>query len=619
MKPRRRARNKRTAAVLPLGRVDRPAELGPGGLTVTMRSEDGETSVFDFADLPDSYDVPEPLLRTVAAAFAWACGPSGGWRSFSSAENGWSAVRRALKYTAAVHPEVTTIEALTPEVWWDCRDALLAVTKHGTQVKSLRKLLAHCDGLPNTTRLALRARMGKPGKRKYPAYRRGEFARILRLARRVFRFARRRIESNKMLLDRYRAGNEPDDCLRIRIAHTLWTIGAILDCISRTGRRPPGRITDSQRALLREALGVEPRTPFWTALFPTSDEVYAAMILFVCARGLNLSTLDRLKKSDGEVVWDPSVWRRIARVRIDKPRRGRHRYSAITLVGREALLWEQTVAMTDHARETLASLGHEEDSLFIACTRGRRSAHHTRNFMVKWKRGIANAMWNWHYRYGIEGNDGVPLRVSLRRLRLTELVINREPRQHSASVSAKVYVLPDPQTVEAARSVVLEGQAGALKDAGQRVIARLVTDDDLVPEKLAAMFNISEQRAREVAQKLPQRQLDTATVACADFEHSPHPFDAGGPCTADFLMCLVCPCGIVTKAHIPRLLALRRSLVTAATASASGAREDYYRRHVAAIDDALSQFPAAEVVEQADPAIPLEGEIMRLLNGNYNS
>ena len=173
----------------PPHRIERPAELDSDGYAVTVRSADGDARVLSFRDMAcEPY--PQELLRTLIAAMAWACGPTGGWDSYHSAYRGWQVVRRLIMYLAEAHPDVTTVDALTPEIWWDCRAMFLAATKQGGAISPIRKLLRHCDRLPATTRVALRTRSPSQGRRKYAAHTRSEYARIWRVARRVFRLGR---------------------------------------------------------------------------------------------------------------------------------------------------------------------------------------------------------------------------------------------------------------------------------------------------------------------------------------------------------------------------------------------------------------------------------------------
>ena len=618
----RKPRRKRTAARAPAGRVQRPHELGSDGLAVTMRAEDGETKTFDFRHL---LTPPTPLLLALVAAFARCCGPLGGWRRVASAENGETVLRRFVRYLAEIYPDVTAIESVTPAIWLEWRNLLEEGTKHPSQIVASRKLLLDAEGLPRDTRRALMRRVGRSPRRKTASYSRNEVARIVWAARRVFREARRRIAANEERLQRYRDGDEPNDCWRLRLRGQEWTPGWILDCLSRTGRMPASYkyLSAEQGRVLRDELGIDAGSRHYRpALFPASYEIYAAMLLLVYERGFNVSVLANLRVSEEDVRAARRSRHHPVRTETDKPRRGGRRYSGLTLVGREATLWDRLVNLTQHTRETSARRGHETDRLLVGCVRGSRAAGPEGIFITNFRKSEA-AAYAWRDEVTVIGDDGARLAVNPKRLRLSEQVINGEARENSASVSESTYRLPDPRTAERARPVILQAQWDGVQDAS-RTVAKLMTAEELVaalddPRQFAATFGISEELAREVLTKLPEGQLDTATCACVDFMHSPHEGDNGGPCTAGFLMCLSCPRAVMTAAHLPRLLALREALVAAGRASSPAVRNSRYREPLAALDHALSQFPR-EAVEVSSTEVQPEvvDQIMRLLSGGFD-
>ena len=339
-----------------------------------MRSDDGETKTFNFRGLMKS---PTPLLFTLVAAFARRCGPLGEWRRIASAENGDTVLRRFVRYLAKMAPDVTTIDSVTPEIWYAWRGMLEAGSKYPSQVVASRKLLLEADGLLPDTRVAMMGRIPRAPKRKTVSYSRGEFARIWKAARRVFRVARRRIAANEELLWRYRDGTEPEDCLRFRLDGEEWTPGRILDYLSRTGRMPPAykRLTGEQGRALRDALGISASSRHYRhALFPAPHEIYAVMILLTCERAFNVSTLANFRVSEADIKAAREPRRGPVRTETDKPRRGARRYSGLTLVGREATLWDRVVNLTQQARDTLAQRGHKVDRLLVGCARGGRAA-----------------------------------------------------------------------------------------------------------------------------------------------------------------------------------------------------------------------------------------------------
>ena len=600
-----RSRRKRTAAVAPSGRIERTDGVAQDGLTVEVRVEDG-TKTFECSDVPAS-----DLLFTLIAAFARRTSLAGSWRRLATARAGWGDLTRLAKYLAAAHPGVTSIDRFTPEVWWAWRTHVESGARRPSSITMTRTLLKGAQGLPADTRRALNAII-RDEPREQHSHSRSEFLRILRAAWRVFRIARARIAENERRLAQYRAGEEPEDSLRVRIRGREWTIGEILDHISRTGEMPPG-LSSKSRGALRAALGVgKRRLP--TALFPTLHENCTAMIIFACLQGYNSSVMANLRLSDAEVFWNqgqPHVRLHLYKARSKKDR-------TETLTGRAARHWLRTVGLTQPARDTHAALGQQADQLFIARLGNRTRQGPSGLFTTDWSR-TDYATDEWNRLVTIQGDDGAPLSASLQRIRLTEQVLNWQARQNTPSVSESTYRLPDPRTAEQVRPVVLRGLQDALEDA-ERTVARRVTRDDLAnPRTLTDKFSISLERASEVARMLPDGQLDTVTTACVDFMHSPHECDAGGPCTVSFLLCLICPNGIVTEAHLPRLLATREAVVATARSSRDVQRKGGYSKYVAAIDDVLGQFSDAQVERAKGELTPDDSrQIMRLLSGRLD-
>ena len=457
---------KRTAAVAPEGGYSRPRMVNADGLSVSVRTEDGDTKVFDFRSAGASPD----LMRPLVAAFAKVSGPAGTWRQMATVHTGWKALRRFLVFVGKEYPKVTTITGLTDDVWKHWRSNTDTAAGWNSSSMVLRTLLRNTEGLPGRTRMALNGRIEQDVGRQMVAYRRDEMARIVKAAWRVFRAAEARIGANVEALERYRAGMEPADCVRVRLRDREWSHGEVLDHLSRTGRMPDSfrGVPRKRTAPLREALGIgEEERRYRVSLFPSVHDVYAAMILLVDAKGLNLSVMARLKVSDIGPLPGPKPGRWIYRVDIDKPRRGSGRYSSITFSGRAARLLQRTVAMGKPARDTLNELGFAKDPLLIACLVRSSSRHESGVFVTDWM-DLRNAVLAWHDRVEVRGADGKPLRVSLRRMRLSVQVIRGEASGNSVDVSVEVYRGPDPQTHEQARPVVVQGLNDAVTDAKRR-------------------------------------------------------------------------------------------------------------------------------------------------------
>ena len=319
---------KRTAAVAPESGYSRPRMVDAEGLSVSVRTEDGDTKVFDYR----SVGAPPDLMRPLVAAFAKVSGPAGTWRQMSTVSNGWKALQRFLKFVGEEYPNVTTVAGLTEDVWKNWRSNTDTASGRNSLSMMLRRLLRDTEGLPGRTRMALNGRIEQNVGRQMVAYKRDEMARIVKAAWRVFRAAETRINASVEALDRYRAGMEPVDCVRVRFRDREWSHGEVLDHLSRTGRMPDSfKVPRERTGPLREALGIgEEGLSYRVSLFPSTHEVYAAMILLVFAKGLNLSDMARLKVSDIGRLPGPRPGRWIYQVDIDKPRRRSDRYSSIT-------------------------------------------------------------------------------------------------------------------------------------------------------------------------------------------------------------------------------------------------------------------------------------------------
>ncbi len=108
--------------------------------------------------------------------------------------------------------------------------------------------------------------------------------------------------------------------------------------------------------------------------------------------------------------------------------------------------------------------------------------------------------------------------------------------------------------------------------------------------------------------------LDTATGACTDFTHSPFA-PPGHACTASFLMCLACPNAIATRAHLPRLLALRDGLENLASVNPPRFHR-LYRDHYDRLEHLLSTSTTPAEREDAqratsDPDVRLIERLLR--------
>ena len=584
----------RTAAVTPPAGYSRPAALDPDTLCVTYQTEDGDTKTYDFGAI----DAPEGVVKPLAAAFAKASGPASSWKQDSTVQSGWEAAKRFLLFIAGEHPDVSAVTDLTADIWADWRDFADPPSGAGKYAYHVRTLLGGVAGLPARTRMAMNGPLPKPAKRKTVAYTRSEVDRIVSAARRTLRAAETRIGANLQARDLWRAGMEPPDAARVRFkGGRVWSHGEVVDYLSRTARMPAGfkGLPAACISVLREALGLDPAArSFRPALFPTVHETYAAMILLVHAKGLNGSVMARIRLGDIRSFPGLKPHQTIYSVAVTKPRRGNVPQPPETFSGSSERLLRRILEISQPARDTLTELGYPEDRLLVAALERDDSPRHPSGmFATNWH-DTHGAAAVWHKRVPVSDEHGKPIRVTLQRMRLAVQVDREQAMGNSLEVSVNTYRGPDPQTHAKAQPVVTQGLHDALNDA-QRRAAALVTETEAKaaradPATLAARFGISQQDAKA----LIDGRLNTATTACLDIMHSPHPDDKGGLCTASWLICVECPNAVVAPDHIPRIVATRDALVEAARSSTPSAKVRY-GRHVAAFDDLLSHVPAPEL------------------------
>lgn len=589
----------------------RPSLISDSGLSVTHVSEDGDiTTVFDFTAIGGS----QRLVRSLVAGFATATGQAGRWRAPASAAAGASTLRSFTRYLASLPDSPSTIAELGPEVWWAWRTEVECRQRWPGAVNQLRVLLADTPGLPETTRKALRARTTKPQTRLYSSYSRAEFQRVRAACSRILRTAEARIAANLQILTQHREGEVDSMAPTVRIADRRWTAGMLLEHLAAAGELPSGATGTGLSTMCRALLNVEGAATVNEALFLNSVEILALAFLLTIERGYNPSVINNLTIPDSradDYADDPEVHL----VRIDKPRRGpAARYSDESLTGSAGPLIARVIRATSQARATVAGLGAPTASLILFRAGNAHQGRGAALFRTRLPQ-MQHPSEVWHQRAAVLGDDGVPLRVTFQRLRLTEQVLNKTPRQNSAAVSESVYRQPDPRTREEGTTAILRGQTDAIEHAHATVAMRSVSAQDLErakqdPTELAARLGVP-------AERLPlliAGRLDTATGACLD--HHSGPFtEPGVSCRASFLMCFACPNAVVTPSHLPRLVALRTALERVGSAVTESVWAQDYAAAYARLCALLAAHTTVEQLAEAERNLsPSDSEtIERLL------
>lgn len=605
------SQSREASAAMPAMGYSRPSLVSESGLSVTHVAEDGNTqTTFDFSALDGSQE----LIKALVAGFATATGQAGRWRSSASAAAGASTLRGFVRHLAAGPHPPATISELGPEVWWAWRTDVESRQRWPGAVNQLRVLLVDTPGLPDTTRKALRARTTKPRTRLYSSYSRAEFQRIRAAASRILRTAEGRIAANLHTLTEHRRGNSPTNARTARIEGRRWGAGMLLDHLAATGSLPAGATGTGLSSVCRALLDLEGAATVNEALFLNSVEILSLAFLLTIERGYNPSVINNLaipgNRADDHAE-DPEVHV----VHLDKPRRGpAARYSDENLTGAASTLISRAIRSSAQARATVAALGAPTDSLILFRAGNAHQGRGSALFRTRLPQ-MQHPSKVWHERAAVLGDDGLPLRVTFQRLRLTEQVLNKTPRQNSATVSESLYRQPDPRTREEGAVAILRGQTDAIEHAHATVAMRSVTAQDLErakldPTDLAYRLGVP-------AERLPlliAGRLDTATGACLD--HRSGPFtEPGVACRASFLMCFACPNAVVTPAHLPRLVALRTALERVGSAVTESVWTEDYAAAYARLCTLLAVHATVEQLAEAEQNLsPSDAEtIERLL------
>ncbi|WP_264032881.1 hypothetical protein [Mycolicibacterium gilvum] len=523
-----------------------------------------------------------------------------------------SAARQLITYLGTEFPEVHSIADFGPEVWWAWRAAKESQSRWPGQVNLMRTVLSESPRLPDTTRKAMRAKAVKPRKRlpENDSYSRDEFGRIRSAAKGEVRQALRRIRTNTERLHQYREVGDVGDGITFKVGGSRWSTGSLLEYLSRNGMLPSQYLAN--RVVLKGCFDLAGVSNPAQALFPSIREIYCLMVLLVCERGFNLSVMDNLtvtsfRASDG--AGEDSVYT----VNTDKPRRGTKRYSAEILAGEAGKLWENAVRLTEPCRTALAALGTPSEKLLIA--HRHKNLTNEGPFRQEWlTAGIGD-----HYMSdaGLLADDGTPLRVSLRRLRLSEQVLNQHARQNSESVSEDTYRSPDPATAEGAADTIIDGQDDAVAHARATIAIRSLSAAEVIaarrdPETAATQLGIPVPTLK----LLLAGDLDTATTACTDFLNSPFAATAGEPCPASFFACFTCTNAVITPAHLPRLVTLLDALDNVATLVAPARWETNYRDHYVRLRAILDQNATnAEIGDARRHVTDADREVVTALIG----
>lgn len=550
-------------AALPDTDWRRPQMVDASGLVANAVSQDGkESASFDFGDLPG----PVEFRRELVAAFAGNIRTR--WHSPESWRKHAAVVREFLEFAAERQPPVTAVDEITAKVWEDWKTTEWR--------RSLRTTLRATATLTGSARAAMDVVHRGYQPQPLATYSAADIKELRRAAAATVRAACLRIEGNVALMERWRAGS-------LAPGSAEEEMGRLLDQLARTGdvpRYPGGRTHVRVASVL---FGSDGTFAAWAQLFPTMAEMGAAGLLMICVEGWNLSVLQTMRLPqqwpNADATDDEPV---IHRLDTDKPRRGRDRYASNNLVdvgpGSAGAAMRQVIAMSRQARSTLENLGAATDSLFLA----RRKAQGSKSPLFAHAASMPQAIAAWRRRFGTAAGLS---QVTARILRHSTQVLHGAPRNNSAAVQDRDYLLRSATVREQSRAVVEAGLQAAVAQARAQLAMRMVPatgDADLTAD---------------VRADLAAGRLKTPVANCGDFQHSP--LSAGGPCAVSFLMCFACTNALATGRDLPGIVYLHQGLDAIRSAVTGPVWAADWAGHFARVSD----FLAAHTNESDWPAL----------------
>lgn len=246
-------------------------------------------------------------------------------------------------------------------------------------------------------------------------------------------------------------------------------------------------------------------------LYPTQSESFAAMVLLIALRGLNLSQVQTMKIPDRTV----DAGEELAQVSTDKPRRGPHRRFSLEVFGdsgddTDGRWLRRMEEMTDPLRHHLRIIGKENHLLILHMAMGK----------------VSNSVPGSSARVEMDWAVGLAT-IDCQRLKRTfETRHSRESTQNTEATHISVYIRRDPERIAEYQDLAAEGIERAARRALDEVQLKFVDDESF-----------------EVV-----KSVDSAFASCLDPEHEPR---TGLPCQDGFLGCLSCPNAIATDRHLP--------------------------------------------------------------------
>ena len=600
-------------APMPTARFEAPAQLVRAGGTVAVSffGDDGREAVFPVGALP----LPG-WIEPIGHAFAARIGPAGSIRTRISATGIWLGVSKFVNYLAELpappsdpsklrKTHLAGYEAMLRRSYTSER-GLWTFVRRTTTVLRLPPVW---DMLGEDARdWVLTRRIETDTPLPPSGYSDGELRRLIARIRKDAAAIRDRIDAGHALVERYEQA--PEDIEPQQRDHAR-----LLAEIARTGIVPVPEGSISAKLRDRRSLAME--------LFLVPSDLIALSALFIVVSDRNLETIKELP-AHGRIIEDRAV-----EVIVTKRRRGPNNWF-------ETVTWE----IGPDGQEL-----HHPGGLFLMVQRltalSRRHSGAERLWAL-WRNnihrggqgGIAEHYdpyvtdLQWPHRVGdwtagqglladpVGDQEPAPLRLDCVRLRKSMEVrrtkqmgghLPSAARSNTYPVLFSNYLRGDTTVRDWAEDVVAVALTDAEESAWkahQQALSRAGGHLRVITGPPAPAALERDGIAPAAAERIADGDQDTAWTACADPDTHP---ETGKPCRAtSFLDCFHCGNCVVTRDHLPRLLALleamaeRRKLL---------GEEQWWRRYgptwVAIRRDIIDgrHFSAAEI-EQARALAP---------------
>lgn len=430
------------AAAIPSGPPE-PRVLGEGRY-LFIAAKTGRRHEFDFSDV----GVDGDLLRFFISIFDMVAGPLGTARSWQAAYDHASGLKVLMRNIACLTPIPTSPSAI-PRVTFTETRLQLRPRAYDRLRSALRR--RSTDFGPEVAEL-LHARASKrPPDGKISGLSPTEFARVIDAARIDVRDARDRVLSNIVALERWHDGQEIDEAEERRLT--------ALDTIIAEGDVPrwPSGAPD-RRAL--KAAGFANSAEAIDSIFLTAHDAVAFGVLLAALTGHNITTLESMTAPlhhsghahdavDDAIISDAL-----------KPRRGKSRAAMAVAAhnsggvdadaashGSDLRNAHNVFALLERLTEP-ARVVSGDNHLFSWVSPQQTQSGPRRFVRSTIYQGTKVRPQSWALQHDLRADDGAPLQLSFRRIRLTYVSMRDKPVAHSRKTLRQTYQARNTRELE---------------------------------------------------------------------------------------------------------------------------------------------------------------------------